>query len=138
MKTKTILFALCALLFAGSFFLIWVDYRVSQDLTGLDFVSKYRYLLLGFAALAVILALLGKYSLISGLFVLLFLAQLFYGASKNQSRLSWGFFVSLALTIVTGVFTMTLKDNSRRNVIGKQRARTLPPHLKEEENPFEM
>ena len=128
---KTLVVLAAFALFIGSFFLIWFDYKVQRDLTGLDFVSRYRYLLMGLAALAVILASLGQYAMISGLFVLLFLAQLFYASSKNLNRLAPGFFVSLALTIVTGIVVMTMKDKARPNVIYRQRMKAASGRVRE-------
>lgn len=120
MKKSVVLVALVLLL--GSFFLTWFDYRVQRDLTGWDFVAQYRFLLAGLTALAVILAISGQYAMISGLFVLVFLAQLFYAASHNMNRLAPGFFISLVLTLSTGIAVMTLHDKARPNLIQRLRS----------------
>lgn len=116
-KKKSILIALSTILFFGSFFLTWLDYRTQTDLTGLDFVQQYRFLLLVLSLLAVILLVLGQYSMTSGLFVLLFLAELFYASARNMNRLAPGFYLSLIMTVVTGVLVMTLKDQPSRNIL---------------------
>ncbi len=121
MTKKTILLVLALAVFFGSFFLTWFDYRVQRDLTGLDFIAQYRWLIMGLAILALMLTLIGQYSVISGLFVLLFLAQLFYASARNMNRLAPGFYLSLAMTVVTGFILMTLKDHRQRNVIHRGR-----------------
>ena len=69
------------------------------------------------------------------LFVLLFLAQLFYASARNLNRLAPGFFVSLALTIVTGVVVMTLKDKGRPNVLLRQRMRAASGRIRSDSDP---
>ena len=63
----------------------------------------------------------GQYAPISALFVLVFLAQLFYASSRNLNRLAPGFFISLLLTLVTGIAVMTLHDKDRPNLIRRLR-----------------
>lgn len=132
MSKKSIVTALISLVFIGSFFLTWVDYKVQHDLTGLEFLSQTRYLMAGFVVIAIILALLGEFAVISGLFVLLFLAELFYG-SKSLRLLGPGFYFALAMTGVMGVLFMTFKDSSKRNIFRRLRAKELPESLKNED-----
>lgn len=126
MTKKSIITAGAGLLFIGSFFLTWVDYRVQRDLTGLDFLSQYSYLIAGFLLVGLVLALLGEYAVISGLFVLLFLAELFYGSAKTLRFLAPGFYLALAMTALMGFLVLTIKDNTRRNFILKLRRKYLP------------
>lgn len=138
MKKKTIITALASLLFIGTFFLTWVDYKVQKDLTGLAFLSHYRYLVIGFLVLSVLLALLGEYAVISGLFVLLFLAELFYGSHLETRFLAGGFYASLAMTAVMGFLFIIIKDNAKRNIIRKLRKKDMSGELKSEEDEIEL
>ena len=138
MTKKSIVTALITLVFIGSFFLTWVDYRVQRDLTGLEFLYQTRYLMAGFIVVAVILAVLGEFAVISGIFVLLFLAELFYGSKLSPRLLAPGFYITLGLTAVMGFLFMTFKDSSKRNIFRKLRAKNLPQSLKTEEEEIEL
>ncbi|MFZ2258964.1 MAG: hypothetical protein WAV55_12720 [Clostridiaceae bacterium] len=135
MTKKTIISSLLSLLFIASFFMTWVDYKVQPDLSGVDFLIQTRYFILGIASAAILLALLGQYSVISGLCVFLFLAQIFYGSSKNLPLLSAGFYISLAMTASLGCLFLTFKNNDGRNIILKLRRKPLElNHLPEEDH----
>ncbi len=132
MKKPLVLMA--AVLLLGSLFLPWFDYRIQRDLTGWDFVAQYRWLLIGLTALALILTIFGQYAPISALFVLVFLAQLFYASSRNLNRLAPGFFISLLLTLVTGIAVMTLHDKDRPNLIRRLRMGAASVRVRDEDD----
>ena len=130
MPKKSILIGLVALLFLSSFFMIWVDYRKEPDLTGLDFLVRYRYLAAGFAVAALILAGLGEYAMISGVLVLFFLAELFYGSYISLRFLAPGFYISLGLTALLGFLCLTARDAQKRNLFKRLRKKTISPGQK--------
>lgn len=104
----------------ASFSLVWVDYQTKADITGFAFLSQSRWLLLALGLLALLLLVLGEYFMLSGLFVILFLAELFFGARYHRQLLAQGFYISLALTIATAFACLLIKDRKGRQSLRKQ------------------
>lgn len=105
---KRILFMISLIAYVASYLFPWLDLKTSTDLTGVSFVQQSPWLFLILALLALAFILLGRQQAIAGILLLLFLAQLFYASAYSRNLLAPGFFVTLALNILTILATLTL------------------------------